>query len=66
MATVDTDLVHKIDQKTEPKWRVGARAIIPHIVWSYINSNVATSILRKNKESMKPPFFLCAFSKTHI
>ena len=39
----------KKEKKSETKWGVGAQAIIPHIVWSYTNSNVDTSIGRKER-----------------
>ena len=47
LKTVETYLVHKIEHNKEPKWNVGAHTSIPHIVWSYTNSNVDAITCRK-------------------
>ena len=38
-----------MENKSEPKWCVGAQVIIPHTVWLYTSINVDASIGRKEQ-----------------
>ena len=62
----EADFAHEMGNKSNPAWHGGAKGTIPHLMWSYTNSNVNPGKKEYNKESMKPSFFLCACAKKKI
>ena len=62
----EVDFTSEMEKRGKPLWDRGAKEVIPHLVWSYTNSDVDPGKKEQNMEIMKPPFFLCACAQKKI